>query len=169
MDIASISWIGWVHTFASLVALAVGAGAIAARKGSARHSWRGNVYFCAMVAGNLTALSVYSQRAFGVFHWMALAALALVGIGRYAATRQNVSGWAYAHPIAMILSYYLLVGGAVNEAFVRVEAVRSLGEMALGITHGIVALAFLLVIAFVAGRVAGLREKRGAMPEGAGA
>jgi hypothetical protein len=88
-----------------------------------------------MVAANLAIIFVFhgedvifapGQRpvvgyGFGFFHWLAIIALALVLLGRLAASRQRQPFFAYAHPICMILSYWLLMGGAVNEMFDRVQ------------------------------------------------
>jgi hypothetical protein len=64
---------------------------------------------------------VHVGQGFGVAHWLAVITLAVLLLGRLAASRQKVAFFAYAHPICMILTYWMLVGGAINEAFVRVR------------------------------------------------
>ncbi|HVB86510.1 MAG TPA: hypothetical protein VNK23_07595 [Candidatus Dormibacteraeota bacterium] len=70
---------------------------------------------------------------FGLFHWLAIATIFLVVAGYYAAFRQSDGVWAYTHPIAMTLSYSLLVGGLTNELFARVDVLRPLAYVAI---HG---------------------------------
>jgi uncharacterized membrane protein len=138
MRLDDISLLGALHTFLCVLAMGSGTRQLLARKGTPAHAWSGNVYFLAMVAANLTILFVFhgqdlifppGQRpavgyGFGFFHWLAVFALALVLLGRFAASRQRQAFFAYAHPVCMILSYWLLMGGAVNEIFVRVDWVH---------------------------------------------
>ncbi|HTW36734.1 MAG TPA: hypothetical protein VMD53_19105 [Rhizomicrobium sp.] len=73
---------------------------------------------------------------FGVFHWLAVVALALALVGRYAASHQNRAVWAYIHPISMVLSYYVVVGGLINEIFGRVAFFRAMAiKSAAGAVH----------------------------------
>jgi uncharacterized membrane protein len=147
MRIDDLSVLGWNHTFLCALALIVGALQWRGEKGTPGHAVRGNVYFLSMVAANITALFIFGGEdllfrhgrppvigtGFGFVHWLAVAALALTLLGRLAASLQRIGFFAYAHPICMILSYWLLVGGAVNEAFVRIDWVR---RAALAISPG---------------------------------
>ncbi|MGH9715956.1 MAG: hypothetical protein ACRD4R_04405 [Candidatus Acidiferrales bacterium] len=63
---------------------------------------------------------------FGLFHWLAIAALFFTLLGYFAASRQSRGLWAYTHPISMTLSYSLLVGGLINELFARLDVLRPL-------------------------------------------
>jgi uncharacterized membrane protein len=139
MQLPEVSALGWIHSALCTVALTVGALQLARHKRSADHAIRGRVYFWSMVLANLTALFIFQADLvlkpgqppligpyFGVFHWMAVFTLVLVLAGYAAAKRQHQAFNAYAHPILMILSYWLLVGGAINEAFARLEWVQQL-------------------------------------------
>jgi len=140
MHIHDITLIGWFHSLACVIALLAGAINLAATKGTPRHKRVGRAYFWSMVALNLSAFAIYrfdiahfvpfsaGPHVFGFFHWLAVAALAFVLLGRFAAARQNGVFWAYLHPTMMVLSYYLLVGGAINEAFARIDPLRELAR-----------------------------------------
>ena len=146
MRLNDISSLGWIHTFFYLMAMIAGAMQIARRKGTPSHRRRGNVYFLSMLVANVTALFFHGEdvifhpgkppvigQGFGFFHWLAVIALGLVLFGRVAASRQRQAFFAYAHPISMIMSYWLLLGGAIDEAFDRVDWVR---RMALAVSPG---------------------------------
>ena len=70
---------------------------------------------------------------FGFFHWLALFTLLLVVLGQLSAKRQRTAFFAYAHPVFMILSYWLLVGAGITAAFTRIDWLR---ELALSISPG---------------------------------
>jgi len=147
MRLNDISFLGWVHTVVCVLAMVTGTRQLVGRKGTAAHALSGSVYFVSMVAANVTVLFIFHGedlifrhgrppvlgQGFGFFHWLAIITLALVLLGRLAASRQRQAFFAYAHPICMILSYWVLVGGAVNEAFDRIEWVR---QAALAISPG---------------------------------
>ena len=59
-----------------------------------------------------------------MFHWMAIATLIFIGLGYWAARNQRTALGAYGHPVMMILSFYMLIGGAINEAFARIGMLR---------------------------------------------
>ncbi|HET7585182.1 MAG TPA: DUF2306 domain-containing protein [Gemmatimonadaceae bacterium] len=172
MRLAGISVVGWMHTLACTLALFLGAVNIVAVKGSASHKRRGWAYVVSMVVANALTLFIYhfdlpltatqhpGPGIFGFFHALAVAALLLTLAGAYASTRQERALWAYAHPTFMILSYYVLLGGLVNELFARVEALRpyavtvvdgrqTFGSPVLGMTQSAVMLAtFLMLVLF---------------------
>ena len=148
MHVADITLIGWIHSLACLVALVAGALNLVAEKGTAQHKAVGGAYFWSMVLLNLSAFTIYrfdiahfrpfvaGPHVFGLFHWFAVTGLALVLIGRFAADRQDKAFWAYTHPVAMILSYYDLLAGGVNEIFLRIDVLHALayprGTTAIG-------------------------------------
>ncbi len=145
--------LGWVHMLACLVAMGAFVPAMLARKGSPRHRASGKLYALAYAALSVTSLGIYSQQRFWFPHWLALAGLAVLGVG-YLAVRLKPKGWRYVHLGAMLLSAYNLFGGAVNELFLRVTPLRAiagpsiLASPVVGMTHGIVMLVFVLTIAF---------------------
>ena len=136
MYMSGVSLIGWIHTIACMAALVLGAWNIMAAKGTAAHKRCGTGYVATMVIAMTTSLAVYrfdlpvvaskhpTSNGFGIFHWLSVATLALTLTGYYAASRQQRGFWAYAHPVAMVLGYYLLTGGLINELFVRVNVLR---------------------------------------------
>ena len=135
MSVAPISLIGWLHTAVCVAAMAAGAAALSAHKGSARHRRWGRWYVRTMIAAQLTALLIYTGGGFRIFHWLAVIALALVALGALAAPRQGRLRWSVTHVSCMVWSYYLLIGGAVNEAFLRLSALQSVSPMYGGPRH----------------------------------
>jgi uncharacterized membrane protein len=147
MRLNDISLLGWIHTFFYVMAMITGAMQMARGKGTPSHARRGNVYFLSMLIANVTAWFIFTGedvifrpgkppvigQGFGFFHWLSVIALALVLLGRVAASRQRQAFFAYVHPISMILSYWLLLGALINEAFTRVDWVR---RMALAVSPG---------------------------------
>jgi uncharacterized membrane protein len=135
MVLTGISMLGWLHSFACLIALCAGAYVLAARKGTQRHRLLGWGYGCATAMQALTAMGVYrfdisfrplhiGPNIFGIFHWLAIAMLSLVVLAVFAARRQRRLVWAHVHAQAMLASYWILVGGFINEAFVRILPLR---------------------------------------------
>src|SRR5215469_7041064 len=146
MHISNISVIGWLHSAACVIAFFAGTHNLFAAKGTPRHRFVGLSYFWSMIVLNLTSLTIFrfdiasfrplmaGPHVFGLFHWFAVFTLASVLIGRYAAAHQDRAVWAYTHPVAMVLSYYMLIGGAINEAFARIDVLHA---MALRSTHAV--------------------------------
>jgi uncharacterized membrane protein len=138
MLVSNMSIIGWLHSIACTLALVIGASNNVLAKGTPLHRRAGRLYAYTMLFANLSAFGVYhfdiahfrpftaGASTFGIFHWEAVATLVLLGLGVYAARRQSRAVWAYTHPIAMLLTYYMLIGGLINELFVRVAALHAL-------------------------------------------
>lgn len=136
MHIADISIIGWIHTIGCIAALVFGAMNLVASKGTPHHKFRGLSYTISMVVAMSLSLLIYrfdiplvhgarpGHGVFGLFHWFTVFTLFFVLLGYYAASRQSRGFWAYTHPAAMTLSYYLLIGGLINETFARVNVLR---------------------------------------------
>lgn len=132
MNIANISFLGWIHTIACAAALFIGAYVLTAKKGTRLHRYWGSWYVGAMGVLNLSALAIYrfdilpgatfkvGPGVFGLFHIESLIEIVIVALAFYSASRQKRAAWAYMHPQLMLLSFYLLIGGLINEAFVRV-------------------------------------------------
>jgi uncharacterized membrane protein len=177
MRIADISMIGWFHTVFCFVALVAGAWNIAGRKGTLVHRSIGKAYVASMVLLNVSALFVYERGAtavtkvdlnrFGPFHWLALATLAIVVIGYLAAARQARAPFAYLHPISMVVSYYLLVAGAVNEVYARIDSLgvfaARTGGAAVGLTHAFLMFVAFGVLTYFIGKVVAYRQGERAM------
>ena len=147
MRLNDITFLGWIHTFFYVVAMIAGAMQMARGKGTPSHRRTGNVYFLSMLIANILVWFIFTGedvifrpgkppvigQGFGFFHWLSVIALTLVVFGRIAASRQQQAFFAYAHPVSMILSYWLLLGALINEIFSRVDWVR---RMALAVSPG---------------------------------
>jgi len=146
MPISEMTPLGWFHTAACLVALVAGAIQLFGEKGTAAHVLRGRVYFWSMVIAFGATPFLYGVDVvirpgqkpligpyFGFFHWLSMFTLLLVVLGYVSAKRQRKAFFAYGHPVFMILSYWLLVGGGINEAFMRIVWLR---ELALAVSPG---------------------------------
>jgi uncharacterized membrane protein len=138
MLLTGISLLGWVHSFACVMALFTGAHVLIARKGTARHRVWGRWYAAAMVAQSLLVMGVYNfdyipgphakpgPHIFGFFHWGSLLALAAVALALFSAARQQRHlAWAHVHAQSMLFSYYLLISALINELFARVAVFRA--------------------------------------------
>ena len=138
MLLTGISLLGWVHTIACIIAIITGAYILWARKGTRRHRTWGWWYVGSMVVLNISIMTIYrfdirpgkppqvGPYIFGIFHGMALVTFAAVALAVFAARRQKASmAWAHAHAQAMLFSYYLLIGGLINEMLVRITALRN--------------------------------------------
>lgn len=143
--------LGWIHFIACLVALTAGLVGFASRKGGPVHIGWGRAYLISMLVLNLSALGVYRLGTFFFPHLLAIITLVLIAVGWLAArTHWPRPLWKHAHLSCMILSYYMLIGGGVNEVYLRVDALRELlnreGPELLGLTHGVAMLAFLVLL-----------------------
>ena len=160
MDL-SMSVLGWFHTAACVVALATGAWVILTPKGTRRHRAVGRVFTGALVFTCVTSLGIYSRHVWTFAHWFAVFGLAMVGAGWLLARFKRPRGaWRYLHLTCMLLAYYDLLGGGVNEVFLRVKPLRHFwrdGPQVIGMTHGIImmgslALILLFLVATAVGR-----------------
>jgi len=119
--------LGWVHLVASLAALAVGMLVLLRPKGTLVHKQRGRVYALAPLVTNVTALGIYRRRIFFFPHWLAIAALIVTTVGVLAAHfKVPRRAWLHVHLTCLLTSLYILVGGGVNEVFLRVDVLRRL-------------------------------------------
>jgi uncharacterized membrane protein len=146
MNMTGVSLIGWLHSVAATLAILLGGVMIVSAKGTARHRFLGRAYVYTMLATNLTAFGIYhfdiarfappvvGPGIFGLFHWEAVFTLAFLLLGWFAAMRQKRAVFAYLHPASMLITYYMLIGGLVNEVLVRVGVVR---DFAMAHAHGI--------------------------------
>lgn len=176
MHIADISMIGWIHTIGCIAALVFGAMNLVAAKGTPGHKFRGLGYTISMIVAMGLSLLIYrfdiplvrgvqpGPHVFGLFHWFTVFALLFVLLGYYAASRQSRGFWAYTHPVAMTLSYYLLIGGLINELFARVDALRPYAvdiingkpvfpSRIVNVTHIANELAFLIILILICVKV----------------
>ena len=145
--------IGWVHFAASLIALGAGAVVLVRPKGTPVHRLRGRVYALALVATCLTSFAIYRRGIFWFPHWFGVASLIAVTAGVALAHFKQPRGWMHLHLTCMVASYYMLIGGGVNEVFLRVHALRRivpdvLNSPIVGTTHFAVMVFFIILIAY---------------------
>ena len=145
MNMTGVSIFGWLHTLGATLAILIGARVIFGAKGTPRHRTFGRVYVYTMLATNILSFGVYhfdiagfvplraGAGIFGLFHWESVFTLAFLLLGWFAATRQRRAVFAYLHPVSMLITYYMLIGGLVNELFVRVAFIR---DVAMAHAHG---------------------------------
>jgi uncharacterized membrane protein len=145
--------LGWVHLVAALAALAAGTLVLLRPKGTPVHKRRGRIYALSLLVTNVTALGIYRRGIFFFPHWLAIAALILMTAGVLAARfKRPRSAWLHVHLTCLLASLYILVGGGVNEIFLRVDALHrlapTLNSPAVGLTHLGVQIFFLTLIGY---------------------
>jgi uncharacterized membrane protein len=149
-----LSLLGWIHTVGCLCALTTGAIILAGPKGTSRHRLFGHLYLISMLATNLTAFGIYRQGVFYRPHWFAVAALMTVTIGFLCVRfRRPRAYWLNAHLTCMVASYYILIGGGVNEVFLRVSVLHAMAPNVnssplVGLTHLIVMAVFVMLAGY---------------------
>ena len=155
--------LGWVHFVASLAALAVGMLLVLRPKGTPVHKRRGRIYALSLLVTNVTALGIYRRGVFFFPHWLAIAAVIIATAGVLAAHfKIPRKAWLHLHLTCLLTSLYILVGGGVNEVFLRVDVLRrlapTLNSPAVWLTHLGVVIVFLALIGYFNAVV--LRESR---------
>jgi uncharacterized membrane protein len=145
--------LGWVHLVAALAALAAGFVVLLRPKGTPVHKRRGRAYAVSLLLTNVTALGIYRRGIFFFPHWLAIAALVVTTAGALAAHfRIPRRAWLHVHLTCQLASVYILVGGGVNEVFLRVDALHrlapTLNSPAVGLTHLAVQISFLTLIGY---------------------
>lgn len=145
------SLISSIHVVSASLSILFGGWVLIKGKGTLRHKKIGLYYFIAMLVNNSTALMIYN--AFGEWffpHWLALAALAIIIPGYYISRLKNKSYALKIYIIAMVLSYYLLIGGAINEAFLHIPYLSQFflaeNPSPLDVSHLIALVFFVLLI-----------------------
>jgi len=162
--------LGWVHFIASLVALVVGALVLMRPKGTPVHKLRGRIYVVAVLATSITALGIYRRGDFFFAHWFGVAALIAITVGIAAAHfKIPRTGWMHLHLTCMLVSFYILIDGGVNEVFLRVNVLRRLipnfDSPVIGMTHLAVMIFFAgLIVYFNAVTLMRWRSTRRALP-----
>lgn len=149
----NLSLIGAIHSMACVYAMLVGGMVMFADKGGALHRSRGKRYMIALLLVNLTALGIYTTKGFSMFHGMALVCLLCLFTAFAAVRWRRPKLWLRIHLSAIILSYYMLWGGAINEVFLRVESLHALSNKTwLALSHSFVMLIAFLAIAYFWGK-----------------
>ena len=184
MNMTGVSPIGWLHTFASLVALAVGALVLMRTKGTDLHKLMGKIYAGAFLVAGFSAFGIYhfdiqfvpfkaGPGVFGLFHYETVVTLAFLFLALFTARRQRHAFSAYAHPVSMLVVYYNIVAALINEAVVRVAPLRRIADSqiegrAANVAqsplarelHYVAQIGFLLLIVWFVVKVARSRRRR---------
>jgi uncharacterized membrane protein len=122
-----LSFLGWLHTLACFLALTFGAMNIGQRKGTSLHRRVGHWYLWALVFLSVTSLGIYRGHRFFFPHYLAIATIVLAGFAyAFAHYRWPRRFWLKGHIVCAVLTYYLLIGGGVNEVYLRVNVLRRL-------------------------------------------
>ena len=146
--------ISWTHIISASLSLVLGALILYYAKGTKIHKKRGKYYFYLMIINNVTALMIYN--AFGKWffpHWLAVVTLIVIIPGFLVTKNKKYKHWLKIHITCLVLSYYLLIGGAINELFLRIDSLRPLiinNSPIVGIVHSVAILIFTgLIIYFL--------------------
>lgn len=112
------------HIAVAIAAIVTGALIVGTTKGTYRHKAAGYTYVAAMVALNISALSIFKLTGrFGPFHYAALISLATVLAGFIPVfLRRPSDRWLHLHFQFMGWSYIGLIAGAISEVAVRLPA-----------------------------------------------
>jgi uncharacterized membrane protein len=122
-----LSLLGWLHTVACPAALVLGAVNLVQVKGTTRHRRIGQMYLGVIVFASITSLGIYSKNRFFFPHWLAIATICLAGVAyAFAHFKRPRNLWMRGHISSMVLTYYVLIGGGVNEVFLRIDILRRL-------------------------------------------
>ena len=139
------------HVLAASLSLILGTIVIFGKKGIPKHRKLGLYFFYAMLVNNVTALFILN--AFGEWffpHYLAIACLVVL-IPGILAVKLKHKYWLKVHITCLVISYYLLIGGAINETFLHVPTLRPYlinNAPIVGITHGITQLIFMGVLIY---------------------
>ncbi|WP_233898772.1 DUF2306 domain-containing protein [Tenacibaculum piscium] len=139
--------ISWTHIISATLSLIFGVVVLFGKKGDIKHRKIGLYYFYAMLINNLTALVILNAIGKWFFpHWLAVACLIVIIPGILAIKLKWTKHWLKIHIICLVISYYLLIGGAINEAFLHIESLRPHiinNDPIVRITHIIAQLVFI--------------------------
>lgn len=144
-----ITLISAAHVLTASLSLIIGAIVIVLNKGSLLHKKLGVFYFYAMIINNVTSLFIYRLGIFFFPHWLAIITLGIIIPGFLITKFKTYKHWLKIHIICFILSYYMLIGGAINEAFLRIEELKPImGTPSFGIIHFSAQIIFVIIITY---------------------
>jgi uncharacterized membrane protein len=137
-----LSLLGWLHTLACFAALGLGGANLLMRKATPLHRRVGQAYLCTLIFVCATSLGIYRHHMFFFPHYLAILTIILAAMSyAFAHVRRPARLWLRGHIAATVLSYYMLVGGGVNEVYLRVDVLRRLSggfpSPMITKTHGI--------------------------------
>lgn len=163
MDL-SMSVLGWFHSAACAVALAAMVWVVVTPKGTRSHRKVGQAFTLSILFAAVTSLGIYSRHQWTGAHWFAILAIVSAGGGWLVAHyKRPRRGWRYLHLTLMLVAAYDLVGGGVNEVYLRVKPLRHFWRdnfQVIGMTHGLVMMTFLaLIVVFLIATAIGARRR----------
>lgn len=144
--------ISWLHTLTAASALLLGGYILFAKKGTKNHLKIGQFYLLCMILTNISALFIYT--AFGKWffpHTLAVITLVVLAIGIYFSRKRNYKHWIKIHLSSFIFSYYMLIGGGINEAFLRIKPLQPYfynNAQIVGLTHFVAMVLFTVLILY---------------------
>ena len=112
----------------------------------------GQYYLYCMVLTNLLSLFIYNV--FGKWFFprtLAVINLVALEIGIFFSRKRKYEHWLKIHIGCFILSYYLLFGGGINKALLRIEPLQTYyynGHQIEGLTHFVAILVFTALIRY---------------------
>ncbi len=153
--------VSWTHTISASLSLILGIIVLLGVKGNLKHKKIGLWYFYGMLTNNITALFILN--AFGKWffpHYLAIACLTVV-IPGIISIKLKHKYWLNVHIICMVLSFYLLIGGAINETFLHIPSLKPYlinNDPVVGATHMIAQILFLGVLVFYLWKYRGAKK-----------
>ena len=132
--------LGTIHIVFAITALVVGAGMFLQKKGDRRHRYFGYLYCIALLALNLSALSVYrDSEGPGPFHILAFISLATLAAGILPRLlRKPMHAWVSHHAHFMSWSYVGLVAAGIGQMATKFSTLPAV--IAVGVPSIIVVL-----------------------------
>jgi uncharacterized membrane protein len=164
-----LSLLGWLHTLACLVALALGTANLVRWKGTRVHRLIGHWYLGSILLVCVTSLGIYRLHRFFFPHWLAIATIILAASAYgFAHFQRPQRFWLRGHIISTVLTFYMLIGGGVNEVFLRVNVLRRLSggfpSPMIAATQDVLSALTLLVLIWFIVRYTGNRTRRVTAP-----
>lgn len=104
-----------------------------------------------MVINCATSLFIYNSFGHWFFpHSLAVATLIFLIPGYLITLNKGFKHWLKIHIFCLIVSYYMLIGGAINEAFLRIEPLKvyPVGSPMNGMTQFVAILFFTILLVY---------------------
>jgi uncharacterized membrane protein len=142
-----------VHIITASLSLGIGFVVLVSKKATLKHRRLGAIYFLLMLLTNISSLFIYNSFGKWFFpHTLAVVTLAVLVPGYLVAYFRGFRAWLVVHLICFLLSYYLLIGGAIAEAFLRIPYLRALDRFVLSMSHLVSQVLFLGIIIYFVSR-----------------
>ena len=140
------------HSVSASLSLIIGAMILFGVKGNLRHKNLGFWYFYLMLINNISALFIYNATGKWFFpHSLAVATLSFLIPGYLISKVKKFRYWQGIHIFCMVISYYMLIGGAINEAFLHIKPLRPLilaNSPVVGMVHFAAMLIFIALLIY---------------------